>query len=232
MQMVESNSQAQARIYLATRRGCSRDNGYLAFHSLNFATYQAGDRESFFALHALNDEVLKAGATIRHPAPSNSLVLILPVVGGLKFRIDDREAEYMEVETCQLISVPRGSVLAITNLYEQESINFITAWISKEDGLQYAEQFALFNLQGKKNQFVEIFRSSEAAGYLGKFSGRTDQIFPLKASANGAFVVVLDGAVEVEKRLLESRDALALWNTQTIGFEPLSQDAIVLIFQV
>jgi len=47
-----------------------------------------------------------------------------------------------------------------------------------------------------------------------------------------ATIFVLEGAFEAEGRLLHSRDGLALWDTNEIEIEALSNDAIILLIEI
>ena len=49
---------------------------------------------------------------------------------------------------------------------------------------------------------------------------------------NGFFAFVIEGAFELEGRLLHARDGLALWNLEKIEWEALSGGAILLVLQV
>ena len=46
------------------------------------------------------------------------------------------------------------------------------------------------------------------------------------------FVFIIEGAFEVQNRLLEARDGLSLWNLSKLEFEALSNDAILMIIEV
>jgi redox-sensitive bicupin YhaK (pirin superfamily) len=43
---------------------------------------------------------------------------------------------------------------------------------------------------------------------------------------------VIEGAFEVQDRLLHAKDGLAVWDTNEIDFEALSNDAILLLWEV
>lgn len=230
--MIASHFQTKAKIYLSGKRGITQADGFCGFHTFNFEGYAAPGKEPFLALHALNDEVLESGAVKIHQAKADSVVLLLPVVGGVKFKMEGNESRYMEVDTCRLLFIPKDGVLELSNPYRQERINYITAWFSITGEMDHREQFSLFNLKSRKNILTGIFTSSNASGFLGKFSGRNDHTFQLKESSCGAFVFVLEGVFEVEKRLLEHRDGLALWNIKSVEFEALSDDALILIFEL
>jgi redox-sensitive bicupin YhaK (pirin superfamily) len=53
----------------------------------------------------------------------------------------------------------------------------------------------------------------------------------LKNKNAGLFVFVIEGAFEVEGRLLHERDSLALWETGKAEMEALSNDAIILVIE-
>jgi len=76
-------------------------------------------------------------------------------------------------------------------------------------------------------------------GFIGKYDGRNDGIYQLKAVenkqlANGIFVFILSGAFDVQNRFLHARDGLALSDLQDelIEFEALSNDAILLLMEI
>jgi redox-sensitive bicupin YhaK (pirin superfamily) len=45
-------------------------------------------------------------------------------------------------------------------------------------------------------------------------------------------VYVIEGAFEVQYRLLHARDGLALWEAERVEWEALSNDAILLVLEV
>ena len=67
---------------------------------------------------------------------------------------------------------------------------------------------------------------------IGKFSGRGETIYKLPNRNSGLFAFVIEGAFEVEGRLLHARDGLTLWETEEAEMEALSNDAIVLLIEL
>ena len=65
-----------------------------------------------------------------------------------------------------------------------------------------------------------------------KLNGRQDDIYYRKNTANGVFVYAIQGALEVQYRLMHEGDGLALWDVDEVEFEALSNDAILLIVEV
>nr|WP_276368981.1 hypothetical protein [Chryseolinea sp. H1M3-3] len=67
---------------------------------------------------------------------------------------------------------------------------------------------------------------------MGKFSGRHHCTFKTAFCRRHVFAFVLEGAFEFQNRLLEQRDGLSLSNVSELEFEALSNDAILLLFEL
>ena len=65
---------------------------------------------------------------------------------------------------------------------------------------------------------------------IGKFSGRGETIYK-SSSGKCCFLFVIAGAFEAEGRLLHERDGLALFDTNEIEMEALSNDAMMLLIE-
>ena len=107
-------SEQHAMIYLSSQRGCTQSDWFRTYHSLNFGSYYNKHRAPFHLLTALNDETLKASTTITHPAVEHSLIFLLPIVGGIKYAVDNNKTDFVDAGECALINVPAGSVIHIS----------------------------------------------------------------------------------------------------------------------
>jgi hypothetical protein len=75
---------------------------------------------------------------------------------------------------------------------------------------------------------VEAFTN----GFIGKFTGREEAVYRLSDPRNGLFAFVLQGAFELQYRLLHAGDGLGLWELPEAELEALSNDAIILMVEV
>ncbi len=91
-----------------------------------------------------------------------------------------------------------------------------------------------FDFEKNQNQLIEIISSSKLPFKLsaGIFTGREEAVYELKHLHSKFYCFVIDGAFEIEGRLLHARDGLALWNTKTVELEALSNNAIVLVIEI
>lgn len=223
-------SEQHAMIYLSSSRGCTQSDWFRTYHTLNFGSHFNKHRTPFQGLSALNDETLKASHTIAHPAIEDCNVLLLPIVGGINYAIDDNSSSFVDAGESVLIRVRAGSVLHITNPYEYEVVNYLHAWLTG-DVLSETEKSSI-DLPGHENNLITIHAARNFKAHVGRFSGRIDSVFQSSSEPSYAFAYVIEGAFEFQNRLLESRDGLALSNVTTSEFEALSKDAILLIMEV
>lgn len=234
------NTQTEAQIYLADQRGRSKTDFFRSYHTFNFGQYVAEGRTPFGPLHLLNDDTLRAGASLTMRVEQPMEVLLLPVSGGLEYKSDWATGGFVEPGQAQLLSLPAGMTYSVSNPYETESINFIQLWLTTPSAeASPAIRQTNFDLT-TKNTLLPLFgrADGETVGFIGQYAGRQDDTYSVTLVANGPakgiFVFVLQGAFEVANRLLHEKDSLALQYRQddVLEFEALSNDAIVLLIEL
>lgn len=161
-------------------------------------------KESFYDLVAFNDETLAAGASITH----HGATLIIPLVGDI---YTDRS---LSPGQAQIINDP-----TISNPFKEELVNYLL--ISFKERANAVVNFNLID-----NKLQHLFTGVS----IGKFDGRIDDTY--KISGKGIFAFAIEGAFEVQNRLLHPRDGLALWNLDEVEFEALSNEALLLLIEV
>jgi quercetin 2,3-dioxygenase len=220
-----------ATIYLSSQRGCTQSDWFRSYRTFNFGNYQNEYRKSFMQLSAFNDETLKSQHTIGYIADHDSSIFLLPVVGGIHYRVGEGQELFLDVGESVLLPVQKGEYLKITNPYNNELVNYIHAWFTTEKGSVDAIQTTM-DIDRSHNGMITLFETPAIAGYLGKFSGRIDYSFTPKNPGASIFAFVIEGAFEFQNRLLEHRDGFSISGCRNIEFEALSNDAIILVLEV
>lgn len=217
--------QTEARIYLADQRGCSQDALHRSFHVFNFGNYQHAHRQPFNGLDVLNDDTLRGSAAAKYSAEAGELTLVIPIVGECAYSDSSGMRMTLDVGQCYIGQGKRN--VEITNPYDDELINYL--YVSLKGDLESGVKHWLvdFDLHASSNRLVPLFNRPTIA--LGKFGGRQEGTYIPSNPDKGVFLFVLEGAFEVQNRLLQPRDGLALWNADEIEFEALSNDAILLV---
>ena len=226
--------QTTAQIYLADQRGCSQMDWFRSFHTFNFGAFFHENKMPLGALQLLNDDTLAAGKSIKMQVEDNTEVLILPLVGGLEYKNSLGQHGFVETGQALKLALEKGMSYEIINPYETELINFLQIW-TKHDNISSfisKNEIISFNLENK-NQLLPMYPPlSKNPFFIGKYEGRVEEAFTLENSQNGVFVFIIEGTFEVANRLLETRDSIALSHIETVEFEALSHDAILLLLEI
>jgi redox-sensitive bicupin YhaK (pirin superfamily) len=230
----------QAQIYLAGQRGCTQLSWFRSFHTFNFGPYQDPGRKPFGNLQVFNDDTLVPGKSVSMELAENTEVILLPVVGAVEYKNSLGKTGMLEAGQIQVFSAGKGMYYEISNPYETELVNFIQIFIRnntqpfvpqvQQTGFDLQTRNQLFPLFAPRQSGLKIHQ--ETFGFIGKYGGRQEGIYHLKNPDHGLFVFVIEGAFEVQDRLMEARDGLSLRNLDELEFEALSNDAIILIIEV
>lgn len=227
----------QAKIFLAEERGLSLLDWFRSYHTFSFGNYQNENKNPFGTIQVCNEDTLAAGRSMKMMVEENTEVIILPLVGTLQFKSNFDDVVYINPGQVQLFSAAAGMGYELTNPFEgEELVNFLQLWLYKNEGVftSLSQQFN-FDLS-ENNQLISVLDTSQlhqhSFCFIGKYDGRKKDEYKLRDKKNGIYVFVIDGAFEVQDRLLHAKDGLAIWNTGEIDFEALSNNAILLLLEV
>jgi hypothetical protein len=225
-------TQIQAQIYTADSRGVSGSETHNCFATFNFEEFQELSRNAFGSLQVFNEIILAPQKSIVRVVKARTNVILLPLFGGFDYKDNKGNEEFLRVDQIRVIAVDDDLSFEVFNPYENENVSYleINFQMGKQYFKNYFEQYLMnFTTRNKLNSLFEI---EKALGFIGVYDGRKEGFYTLKNAENGIFVFVLRGAFEVEDRLLLKKDGLALGKTDTIGWEALSEDAILLVIEV
>ena len=132
-----------------------------------------------------------------------------------------------------------GEQLRIKNPLEDQLVNYLQFSFSVSSVDFSDHLFSIDSLKENKNKIVELFFTpgssadqSNTIAKIGNYNGRMKDSYTAINERNHIFVFVLQGAFEVEDRLLETRDALGLYDCTKIEYEALSNEAILIIIEM
>lgn len=222
----------EAHIYLESLRGEFHADGFRSFRTFNFAEYRALDRGPVGTLEVLNDETLMPECSCALQVDEFCLVILLPVVGAIEVEERGREPRFVNSGEALFLLASPDKHYTITNPYPDDAINYLQIRIN--DGQFLSTPMSLSGITvpfdlSEKNILLPVrgYNGSSAHLFIGQYDGREEGIFTSWNADQSAFIFVIEGAFEVQNRLLERRDGLALGNTEAIEFEALSNGAII-----
>ena len=233
--------QSKGKIFLSEERGLNQLDWFRSYNTFNFGKYYNEYKTPFGALYVLNEDTLAGNRSFKMTVEEDSNIVLIPVVGAITYKDNSGNTGLLEAGQAQLLKVPKGGSFEITNPYESDLVKFLQLWIKAPAiSTTPAAQSFSFDLSGKKNKLIEIFSPAVGAlqhasdlpvGLIGKFTGREEATYQI-LNSNGLFAFVIEGAFEVQYRLLNAGDGLALWGLQEVELEALSNDAIILLVEV
>lgn len=223
----------EAQIFLQRQRGQFQSDGFRAFYTFNFGNYKAENREPFGSLLAWNDETLLPQCSHEITVNEPVQIILLPLVGAIEINQGDGELTFVDSgESLSLMAKPDSGFL-ITNPYPDQAVNYLQIRLLLNNSSVQNTAINAFNLN-KKNTLIPIWDAvnNNQTVLIGKYEGRQEGTFSCQNPTNNVFIFIIEGAFEVQNRLLERRDALSLKNVQEVEFEALSNDAIILIVEL
>lgn len=230
-------SQAEAKIFLSKQRGCSQTDWHRSYHTFNFGSYFSEHKKTFNNIRTLNDDTLKGSSTVKHQAQEDIVVMLVPLVGALEYKNSLGTQGSFDVGQSLIFPALKGTEFEISNPYNNELINYLHLELATNKDQNDTHTVVEFDLNTHENKLISFFavdqekNPPDASFHLGKFNGRAEGTHSVKHPSQGIFVFIIEGAFEVQNRLLQPRDGLALWNTDQIEFEALSNDAIILLVE-
>ena len=226
-------NQSPAKIFLAEERGFSEQAWFRTYNTFNFGAYNNEHKTPFGALYGLNEDTLAANKKVSLTAKEDSLLLLIPVVGAIEYTDDKGNLFLFQAGEAQLSIVGKNGTVVIANPYENETVNYLHAWIKCSDDLNTEIiQHAFFDIDENINSSCVFFSNDVLKASIGKYDGRAEDIYTINDASKNVFVFVIEGAFEVQNRLLHAKDGLALWYVNEIEFEALSNKAIILILEI
>lgn len=227
--------QSQAKIFLGDEHGIVETMDYRNRILFNCDSQYNGHREPFEHFYLLNDYTLDGGASVQVHFSEDSFVLLLPVVGAIQY-CNERQKEQVVIAGQSMILMKKaGEGIELVNVFEEELVNvLVLAFKAGDDQLPSGFIYS-YNVNEKPGGLVRaVSKRYELPAILsvGKFSGRAETVYHSEQHSANVFVFILEGAFEVEGRLLHARDGLALWQTTAVEMEALSNDALVIVIEM
>lgn len=215
--------------YKADQRACKVAETYKCFSTLNSGHLNL-HRKDPVGMEYCHDVMLSPGSAIHYAPRENMFEIVLPVTGAVSY--NDAATKFKPVASEEVLLADNRMPYSLQNPYKNGMINYLQIGLSAK-GLFSEMAVCDVNLKEYNAQASLSLDDccSGIHGSVGIYQGRVKGNYALKDPSHGVFVYVINGAFEVEDRLMEYRDGLSLWNTNAVGFESLSESGILLVIE-
>lgn len=221
--------QHPAQIYLASARGKQQTQAYNCWSTFNFGNYQEESKTAFGSLFLLNYYILAPKQSTAIVIQKDSLHYVLPLYGAIKSKDEQQNDDLIVTEQIQQIASNKEAYFEISNPFDK-NVSFLQMGFNTKI-TAFEKDFLGFDFK-EKNKLISLFENKTATAFIAQFDGRKELHYQLKNKKNGIFAYVINGAFEFENRLLETGDALSLKEIESVEWESLSENAMLLLIEI
>lgn len=217
------------------------DHGWLnAHHSFSFANWYDPSRIHFGMLRVLNDDIVAGGEGFgMHPHNDMEIITIIHE-GALEHKDNMGNGSIIKPGDVQVMSAGTGVMHSEFNPLKDEATNLFQIWIfTKEKGIAPSYDQKSFNVADRKNNVQtvasgfkkgdELYIHQNAAISLANLDKNSELKYTLHDKNNGAYIMVINGSLDVEGAKLEKRDAIGVWETENIMLKSDDSAEIIII---
>lgn len=228
-------------IYKNNSRGYANHGWLKSHHTFSFANYRNNDRIHFGVLRVLNDDHVDAGMGFGTHPHENMEIISIPLSGNLAHKDSMGNGETITTGEIQVMSAGTGIQHSEFNPSDTEASEFLQIWLFPNQlNVTPRYQQLTINPEDRKGQWDQILSPNpedkgawiyqNAWFHLGDFESNETVSYTLKDSKNnGVFLFVLEGDITVNDHQLETRDAIGIWDIETITLQTQTTTKILIM---
>jgi hypothetical protein len=217
-------------LHKANTRGNANHGWLNAFHSFSFGSWHNPERIQFGTLRVLNDDTIAAGMGFGTHGHENMEIITIPLEGDLAHKDNMGNSATIKTGDIQVMSAGTGIQHSEFNPNADLQTKLFQIWLfPKTKNVEPRYQQITMNKALQKNAFAQILSPNpEDAGvwihqdawfYLSDFDKDFSKKLSLKKEGNGFYIMPIEGEIEVNGQILETRDAIGIWNLETLDFK-------------
>ncbi len=227
--------------HLANTRGAANHGWLKSHHSFSFASYYNPERMNFGVLRVLNDDIVQPKMGFGTHPHQNMEIISIPLKGALSHKDNMNNKRSIEVGEVQVMSAGTGLTHSEFNDSKTEEVNFLQLWIvPEEQNLTPNYEQKLFDVKERVNKFQTLVSPQDnlvegslgihqqASILTGSFDKGKESSYTIN-KGKGVYVFLLEGEIEVSGETLYKRDALGVWDTDSIIIKSQENSEILLI---
>lgn len=178
-------------------------------------------------LSLMREILLEETAATDFIAKSDCTVLLMPLYGEI---IINNYYESIAAGESLAVKLAKDEVLKIKNHVLNDQTNVLLMVMNETSAhVKYIKTEMDFN---RKNTLLTVCNPDVVPAFVGLYDGRQEDTYRLKNKGSEILGFIINGAFEFQNRLLENRDAIVLSEIETLEFEALSENALLLFLEI
>lgn len=210
-----------------------------SYHSFSFGDYYDPAKTNFGALRVLNDDNIKGGTGFGKHPHDNMEIISIPLQGALQHEDTTGTKAIIKENDVQIMSAGTGLQHAEKNNSLTEETSFLQIWIfpkNKNIAPRYDQKS--FDPALRKNQLQVVVSPTDSSAvwinqdaWLSRYDPEAGNqlTYNLNKKGNGVYVFVLEGNITINNQTLQTRDALGIWDTDSIDLSADTSSQVLFI---
>lgn len=225
--------------YKADTRGHANHGWLDSWHTFSFAHYYDPNRSHFGALRVLNDDYIAPGMGFGTHPHDNFEIVTIPLEGAVEHRDSMGNHGIIKHGDVQIMSAGSGIAHSEYNASKDEALKLFQIWVfPKERNITPRYDQKTYPLEGRKNSWqVVVSPNHEGAVWinqdayfnLGHFDTNSNIDYKMNTKGNGVFLMVVNGEAEVDGLQLNSRDAMGVWDVDSVSIKTNAETELLAI---
>ena len=228
-------------IYYSEQSRGGADYGWLKpRYSFSFSNYYDPTRTHFGLLRVLNDDIVAAGMGFGTHPHDNMEIVTIPLSGAVGHKDSMGNASEIKVNEVQIMSAGTGITHSEFNNSPTEELKLLQIWVfPKVKNIEPRYDQKTYLADTRKNAFQTIVSpvksedtlwiNQDAFFALASMEDKKEVEYKIQHPGNGAYVFVIEGAVEINGQVLYKRDALGISETNSFIVKANSAAEVLVI---
>jgi redox-sensitive bicupin YhaK (pirin superfamily) len=226
--------------HAASERGHVNFGWLDSHHSFSFGHWYTPEKVHFGALRVLNDDVVSAGQGFGTHPHDNMEIVSIPLSGALAHKDSTGTNGIINTGDVQIMSAGSGIQHSEYNASKKDPANFLQLWVfPKQENIKPRYDQKTFDAADRKNKWQIVVSPVENEGGLwinqdARFAlatlDKNNSIqYKAKFPGNGVYFFVIEGAIEIDGKKLNKRDAVGIWDTDNVELRANDDSEILAI---
>lgn len=221
-------------IYIADQRICWQNDEYRVVSTFNYGALKKANKEPIVPLFLVNDCSVKAGSYRTERLNANTQHIFIPIIGELVFK-SNQEAQEILMGQILYMHTTNEDNCRISSRILGEAFTFLHIALESATGIANRNTHHWqIPLDTQKECWITPTTTIENADFhfsIGVFNSHQDFFFWGNCAFNNRFIFVIEGAVEIDHKLLYAGDALHVTDRLNLTMEALCPYSILFVLQ-
>lgn len=212
-------------------------------HTFSFARYFNPARMGFGLLRVVNDDRVIGGEGFGTHPHDNMEIVSIPLSGSLAHKDSMGHEEIIKSGEIQVMSAGTGITHSEYNANQDQDVQFFQIWVfPRAQGLKPRYDQKAFDFAGKHNDLTLVVSPDSEDGSLwvnqdvwfslGAFDNGKSKTYDVRRKENGVFAMVVEGEFEVAGTKLSRRDAIGIYDADSLDIKSLADNGRILLVDV